>query len=231
MTTAVDDLHNHLGPVYVEIDQDVTRVHAYWKLIAQLFGSQESVDILNRAAGFAIRAMQDALTDSIILRITKLTDPASSQGGRFQNLSLENLINNLPSDADASLIDALRTQLQHIQSATENFRLVRHKRLAHRDTAYAIDSTQALPGVPRQSIEDSFELIRNFMHEIQGFYGFERTAYPLVELGRDGDHLLFHLLCGDKFLDLHENAQLGKLTDAEIIRKIKELPKREARSV
>lgn len=233
MIVMIDDLHSRLGPVYVEIDQDVTRLHAYWKLVVQLFGSQESVDILNKSAGFAIRAIQDALIDGVILRITKLTDPASSSGGRFKNLSLEKLIERLESDTDtdASLIDGLRKQLQRIRSLTEDLCLIRNKRVAHRDQAYAIDHNQILPGITRQSIEKSLKLIRCFMHEIQRSNGFEGTVYDLVELGRDGDHLLFHLLCGDKFLTLHQNAQLGKLTDGEIIRKIKELPRRETSAV
>lgn len=225
MARTIADLHNHLGPVYVEVDQDVTRVHAYWKLVTQLFGSRESVAILNNAAGFAIRAIQDSLIDSVILRITKLTDPA--QAGRFQNLSLEHLIGKLPDDADAELLDRLRTQLDIIQSSTKEFRLIRHKRLAHRDTAYAINSDQVLPGIPLKSIDDSLERIRDFMHEIQRYYGFAGTVYHMVELGRDGDHLLFHLLCGKRFIELHENAQLGKLTKDDVFQRIKELPKRE----
>jgi len=227
MAKTIADFHNQLGPVYVEVDQDVTRVHAYWKLVTQLFGSRESVAILNNAAGFAIRAIQDSLIDSVILRITKVTDPAQTQGGKFQNLSLEHLIGRLPDDADAALLDRLRTQLKIIQSSTKDFRLIRHKRLAHRDAAYAIDSDQILPGIPRKSIDDSLERIRDFMHEIQRHYGFEGTVYHMVELGRDGDHLLFHLLCGNRFIELHEDAQLGKLTKDEVFQRIQELPKRE----
>lgn len=224
MARTIADLDNHLGPVYVEVDQDVTRVHACWKLVTQLFGSQESVAILNNAAGFAIRAIQDSLIDSVILRITKLTDPA--QAGRFQNLSLEYLIGKLPADADA-LLDRLRTQLENIRKSTDEVRLIRDKRLAHRDTAYAIDSDQILPGITRKSIDDSLQRIRDFMHEIQRYYEFEGTVYDMVELGRDGDHLLFHLLCGKRFIELHEDAQLGKLTKDDVFQKIQELPKRE----
>jgi len=224
---SIDDLHEHLGPVYVEIDQDVRRVHACWKLFTQLFGSQESVDILNNAAGFAIRAIQDCLIESVVLRITKLTDPAQSQGGRFQNLSLAKLIECLPTDAAATLGAPLRVQLQSIKSSTEDIRRFRDKRLAHRNTAYVIKPNQILPGIARKSIDDSLQLIRDFLHEIQRHYGFEGTVYHEVELGRDGDHLLFHLLCGTRFIELHENAQLRKLTKDEVFQRIQELPKRE----
>lgn len=225
MPNPVDDIHAHLGDVYTEIDQDVTRVHAYWKLLLQLFGTRESVDTLNRAAGFAIRVIQDSLTDSVLLRITKLTDPASSQSGKFENLSFANLIQKLPRDADASLLDSLRDKLTLIQGATEDFRAIRHKRLAHRDSAYAIDPTQVLPGIGKKAIEETLELFRDFMHEIQRFYGYEGAVYHLVKLGRDGDHLIFHLMCGSQFIDLHEAKSLGKLTDAEIGQTIKQLPK------
>jgi hypothetical protein len=227
MARTIADFHNHLGPIYVEIDQDVTRVHAYWKLVTQLFGSQESVAILNNAAGFAIRAIQDCLIDSVILRITKLTDPAQAQRGQFPNLSFEYLIGKLPYDADAALRKRLRKQLNIIRKSTDNFRLIRDKRLAHRDTAYAIDSDQILPGITRKSIDDPLQRIRDFMHEIQRYYEFEGTVYQMVELGRDGDHLLFHLLCGKRFIELHEDVQLGKLTKDDGFQRIQELPKRE----
>jgi hypothetical protein len=227
MANPVDDIHAYLGGVYTEIDQDVVRVHAYWKLLLQLFGTRESVDALNHAAGFAIRAIQDSLTDSLFLRITKLTDPATAQGDRFENLSFANLIRKLPGDAGSSLLDSLRRHVETIQAATADFRVIRHKRLAHRDAAYAIDPNQVLPGISRQTIEHTLELFRNFMHEIQRRYGYEGTVYHLVELGRDGDHLIFHLTCGSKFLELHEAKCRGNLTDAEIGQALKQLPNRE----
>jgi AbiU2 len=231
MAKPVHDIDAHLGDFYTEVDQDVTRVHAYWKLLLQLFGTRESVDALNRAAGFAIRAIQDSLTDSVLLRITKLTDPATSQGGRFENLSLANLIDKLPADADSALINTLRHQLQQIQDATDAFRVIRHKRLAHRDSTYVIDPMHVLPGLSKQKIDVTLELFRNFMHEIQRYYGYEGTVYHLVELGRDGDHLIFHLLCGSKFIELHEAMSLGELTDSEVRQRVKELPKRNESAV
>jgi len=227
MARTIADFHNHLGPVYVEVDQDVRCVHAYWKLVTQLFGSQESVAILNNAAGFPIRAIQDALIDSVILRITKLTDPAKAQRGQFPNLSLEHLIGKLPGDADAALLKRLRKQLNIIRKSTDNFRLIRDKRLAHRNVAFAIGSAQILPRIARKSIDDSLQRIRDFMHEIQRYYEFEGTVYRLVELGRDGDHLLFHLLCGKRFIELHEGAGLGKWTKDDVFQRIQELPKHE----
>jgi len=225
MNTTIEKLSDYLGPVYTEIDQDVTRIHAYWKLILQLFGSQESVDILNRSAGFAIRTIQNSLTDSVILRIAKLTDPAKT--GRFENLSLSNLIDDLPSEpTDAVLRDHLATKLASIKTVVDGMRTIRNKRIAHRDHASAIKPAEKILGVPRSVFDKSIRLIREFMHEIQRHYGFEGTPYDLVELGRDGDSLLFYLQCGQKFIDLHEGVKLGRMSEAETVDQIKQLPTR-----
>lgn len=225
MDTTIDNLSDHLGPVYTEIDQDVTRLHANWKLILQLFGSQESVDILNQSAGFAIRTIQDSLTDGVILRIAKLTDPAKT--GRLENLSLASLIEHLPSDPPvAKLRDRLATQLDSIGTAVDGMRTIRNKRIAHRDHASAIDPNEIIPGVPLSAIEESIRLIREFMHDIQGHYGFGGTVYDMVELGRDGDHLLFRLQCGHKFIDLNAGFQLRQMSDSDVLNEIKQLPKR-----
>lgn len=109
MNPPIPDLDKHLGDVYQEINQEVIRVHAYWKLTLQLFGTNESVEILNRAGGFAIRAIQDSLIETTLLRIAKLTDP--KQQGSHSNLSLDQLLehlNNLPEIIQNKLTDQLK---------------------------------------------------------------------------------------------------------------------------
>ncbi len=221
ITRTVEELYEHLGPAYIEIDQDVTRLHAYWKIVNQLFGTEEAVSVLNRAASFATRTIQDSLLDSVVLRITKLTDPAESQGGRVRNLSLEHLISILPSDAGEDLKSQLRARLENIQRITEDLRLRRNKQVAHRDRAYAIEPEELLPGVSVNSVEEALELIRAFMHQIQLHYGLGGTLYGLVELGRDGEHLLTYLRWSQRFVQMHKDASRGRLTPDELMEEIK----------
>ena len=220
----IHDIERHLGEVYREIDQDVSRLHARWKLLIQLFGSQESVDILNASSPFSIFAIQESLMNSVLLRITKLTDPANSNCGRFANVSFANLLNNLPDDATPDLIDNLTAKLGTIKNETEEFRLLRHKSLAHRDAAFALDPDCILPGITKAKLRDVLKLFREFMHEIQKYYGWSGSLYENIELGRDGNSLLLHLAGGKKYIDLHEHKGKSTMNDSEICEQLKTLP-------
>jgi hypothetical protein len=84
------DMGPDLGPVYHELWNEVTWLHAKWNQYRQLFGhSRQRVELLNEVASHFFRIVQDALWDDVILHLARLTDPLRSRGKA--NLSLRKL--------------------------------------------------------------------------------------------------------------------------------------------
>ena len=62
--------------VYDELWDDVSTVHFRFQLyIGELFGTQESVDLLNRFAPNLFEQLFDVMLDHVLLRLAHLTDP------------------------------------------------------------------------------------------------------------------------------------------------------------
>jgi hypothetical protein len=101
--------------VYVAVDEEVVSLHATWSVYRSLFGSEHSIELFNRWAPYAGGTIQNAILDSVLLLFTRLCDPAESQRGRFQNLSFERLISQLP-DAPEELVSDLKTALDRKQA-------------------------------------------------------------------------------------------------------------------
>jgi hypothetical protein len=76
-----------LGSVYDALWQQVAWVHAKWSDYVVLFGTSESrVKLLNEASPAFFRHAQDSIWESVLLHITRLTDPPAT-GGK-QNLTV-----------------------------------------------------------------------------------------------------------------------------------------------
>ena len=70
-----------LGSLYDALWQEVAGLHGKWSEYAALFGTRESrVDLLNQAAPYFFRIVQDSLWEDVLLHIARLTDPPKSAG-------------------------------------------------------------------------------------------------------------------------------------------------------
>lgn len=219
MNGRLESMGEDAFPVYGELYQDVCHLHSYWKVFIKLFGDDEAVSLLNATAEYAASAIQLALVESVVLRITKLTDPAKQK--RYENLSLEQLWKRLESE---DLRERLRPVLDEIQKRVEPMRTRRNKRLAHRDLDHALDPEKVLPGLSKSGIEEVLVLIRNFMNELEEHYGSVRNPYDLIEPAGDGEELLRHIAFGQRFFELLKRMDRGKLTAEDIVSRLRQGP-------
>jgi hypothetical protein len=213
------NMNDPLRQVYQEVYQDVCRLHAYWKVFCQLFGEDQSVSVLNSAASFAASSIQSALSENIILRITKLTDPAEQHGRK--NLSLARLLEVTESE---DLRNRICPLLDNITEAAKPLRERRNKWSAHRDLKYALSIEKALPPVTWANLDHVLKLIRAFMHEIEKRYGRGASLYERIELGGDGEALVFYLRSGIRFFELLKCVDRGELTPADLVDKLRPRP-------
>jgi hypothetical protein len=126
-------------------------LYVLWHQYEELFGAKESrVEILNRAAPFFFRVMQDVLWDQTLLGIARLVDPSESPGkGRRQNLTVRGLPIHI---VDRSLREEVEN-LCSIAKEKAGFAVDwRNRRIAHRDLNVTLES-QANPLEPASRLK------------------------------------------------------------------------------
>jgi transcriptional regulator with XRE-family HTH domain len=153
-----------LQAAYTALKSDAVILHANWDLFQFLFmGGAERVSILNRTAPNLFGAFQDALLTSIFLDVSRLTDPAETSGK--QNLTLETLVVEITSRAQAQFRNKLRKLLDSLKDQTKAIRIYRNKRLAHMDRATRLNKKAPIaPGVTFADVDASLKGIAKFLN-------------------------------------------------------------------
>jgi hypothetical protein len=159
----IASMGRELGSAFFPLHRKLIELHILWQQYMQLYGaSAETVLLLNRSAGLFFRVVQDELWDSVLLGISRLTDPPSSSGRK--NLTIQSL---------PPLIDEahLRTEIQALCSASVEqaafAREHRNRRIAHQDHSYATDRTShPLNGISRALVENMLDSLRKVMNRL-----------------------------------------------------------------
>jgi hypothetical protein len=94
--------------LYHAVWVDVVQVHFVWRSYSQLYGSDDSVEVLNRCAGSFFARLQRSLNNDLLLRIARLADPAKSGPGGRKNASFFRLVDAVREAGNAALADQLK---------------------------------------------------------------------------------------------------------------------------
>ncbi|MCB2167968.1 MAG: hypothetical protein KQI78_09920 [Deltaproteobacteria bacterium] len=93
----IQKLGSDFGYLYYELWYEVSILHLRWDEYVELFGTNPSwIELLNDSAPRFFRTVQDALWESTLLHITRLTDPIKSCGK--ENLSIQCLLEFIDAD-------------------------------------------------------------------------------------------------------------------------------------
>ncbi len=104
----------------------------------------------------------------------------------------------------------LRKLLDDLHDKCQAFRLHRNKRLAHLDLNRTIQSTSnPLPGISRQMIEDAIKLVREYMNTIEIHYTKSETGYGHFIMSSDGDALVAMLKYGLRYDELLRDQRIS----------------------
>lgn len=134
-------------------------------LVRQLFASDDTNELLNKAALRFFTTLKWDLLDTIVIAISRLTDPAISFK-RFNNASLQQLIDSLDASAYSELIHSLNnihTQIKAKSVRVENWR---KKWTAHRDLE-VVQSVSPKPAMSLVEVDKVLELIGKFLNEFE----------------------------------------------------------------
>lgn len=167
-----------LGTQFDALWQEVVWVHSKWAEYVELFGkNKERVALLNQAAGTFFRMVQDVLWEETLLHLARLTDPASSGGGKKANLSIRNLPALLP---DRMLRARVGELVDSAIEKTDFCRDWRNRRIAHRDLSLALETT-AMPLKPasRAQVNEALKSIAAVLNAVDAAYFDSETAFDM----------------------------------------------------
>lgn len=184
---------NDMKDAYERLHQEVSGLHAKWKIFRQLYSaSEERIALLRDTTPGFFGLIQLVLLDDISLSISRLTDPLKSTGK--DNLSLQRLVERIEAETDADFLVKTQKSIEGIQEHCSAFRVHRNRRIAHRDLKTVFGyHPEPLPNIEGKKIDDALKMIAAFMNEIQGRYEDAETAYDQVIIQGDGDDLVFFL--------------------------------------
>ena len=194
--------------VFAELRDEITSLHARWKIYRELFAhSEERTKLLKKSAPTFFVFIHEVLIDHIQLSIGKLTDPPGT--GDKQNLSLRMLHRqvlelhdeNLSSKLESILVELCGDEASNKVGKCTPIKTHRNKRIAHFDYKTAIPhGIDPLPGVSRQMIEDVLLLMRDYMNTIERYFCQSAYLYQSPMIGPyDTEALLTILKDGLEF--------------------------------
>lgn len=177
-----------LGPVYNVLWSDFASLSAKWQEFLAMFGSDpERVALLNSAAGFFFRIVQDALWKDVLLHLCRLTDPPQSVGK--SNLTLQALPQLI---SDPALSAALEPLIAQAVKATEFARDWRNRRISHRDKALALRSgAQPLTPAGNAQVSQALSAIHAVLNLISERLLQSTLGIDVITLGAGAEALLY----------------------------------------
>ena len=188
-------MDDELKETFEKAKQELTHLHYRWIMYVQIFGTNSHrIDLINQTASNLLMEFQWLVIDNMVLALSKFTDPARMRGN--DNLSFPYLIEQVEKTDKNNIVNDLRKILEELNKATEHFRDIRNKRIAHNDLAVSLDSEESpLPGVSRADVNGALKLAGDFLNKIELAYLNSTTAYELtiLPLNNDGRSLLIRL--------------------------------------
>lgn len=136
--------------------------HIFWlnqlhHIFLELFDDNRTQSLLDRTAAAFFQDLNKILADYFLLEVAKLTDPATSNRGRLENFTVDNMITTI--DWPAECLQQLKDLNQFVQAFRKHIKPARHKILAHYDKPTVISNT-LLGGYPEGEEEKALGALK-----------------------------------------------------------------------
>lgn len=151
--------------LYHSLRSEVVQIHYRRLLVRQLFASEDTNELLNKAARHFFTTLKWDLLDTIAIAISRLTDPAKSSR-KFDNASLQQLIDSLDAGSHSVLINSLKNIYTEIKSKSARIENWRKKWAAHRDME-VIQGATPKPAMSLVEVDEVLVLIGKFLNEFE----------------------------------------------------------------
>ena len=183
-----------LGEKYYVLNNQVIIAHMNWAMIGELVKDQERRSLLKSTGGHFFVEVHRAFVNDVILRLSRLTDPA--QQGRQDNLSLYAFLDDIN---DPSLKSKIGNLIDEAKDKITPLKEHRHKRIAHFDLQVALNNPNfALQPISNESVDEALSAVGEVLEQLRE--GYTSTSkiqmWVPVEAVQNIKHLLFYLEAG-----------------------------------
>ncbi len=184
-----------LRKIYAHLAGNLIWTYGAFEELMVLFGTSETVNLLNETAPAFFVRHQHLLLENIILSLSRMTDEkwSGSRNNRQENLTLAQLL-DLPDTRCQELRTELHKKWTKIRDTAKQLRTYRHKRLAHSDLAHHLSpSTKLGADISIGSMKKLLEQISDLLKTFDYFFtGVEHAYRPPATYGDPSD-LIFYL--------------------------------------
>lgn len=165
-----------LGTAFSALAHDVIELHVLWKQYRELFcNDSKVVALLNRTAGLLFKLVQDALWDSVLLRILRLTDGVKT--GKKPNLTLKTLETLIP-ESEPEFKEAVVKLVEAAREKSKGAREHRNQRIAHQDYNYGMNrDSYFLDGINVAMVQEMLESIVAVMRRFEAHFDMPGKLY------------------------------------------------------
>lgn len=186
-----DPLELSGSPARLRLYTELVLLRKVWADFHYLFDAPPERLQLYRCAPYFFDWVKRSMVGQIVLRVSRLTDPAIQQGK--QNLTLSVLLD----DARLETSSGLRAQVEHaiakIRADAEPIRRHRNKDVAHIDYAFAMQEVGSeLPKLPRALVEGCLTEMEAVYNRISALVYHKHSDFELGAIG-DTRSLVIHL--------------------------------------
>lgn len=186
----IDQMGDALGSVYHALWNELAWLYAKWGEYVVLFGTKSSrVELLNQAAGFFFRIIQDSLWEDVLLHIARLTDSPKSAGK--ENLTIRRVLNLIEDETTRKRIE----ELVNLSIEKANFcRDWRNRHIAHKDLNLALkNGAEPLEFASREKVKEALSAISDVLNAISNRYMDSTTEFEGIGNVNNAESLLYVL--------------------------------------
>ena len=183
-----------LGAKYYVLQNQVTHVHMNWAMISELVKNQEQRSLLQSTGGYFFIEAHTVFANDVILRLSRLTDPARQ--GRQENLSLYALLDDISCPTLKSEIEDL---IEKAKAQIAPLKEHRHKRIAHFDLDVALKNPNfSLQPISSDSMDKALVAVGDVLEQLrEGYTGTSRVnLWVPVQTIPEIEGLLYYLKSG-----------------------------------
>lgn len=167
----IKQMGQELGIQFYRLWEEFLWLDMKWGEYDAMYGAGSNrIDLLNEAAPTFFWMVEKVFWEDMLLHISRLTDPPSSNGKNGKkNLTIKNLPELV---SDPAIKEAVNDLVGVAENKTKFCRDWRDRYIAHRDLDLAINVEPARPleSANRQNVFDALIAIRNVLMELEGRY-------------------------------------------------------------
>lgn len=208
----IDKLGKDFGLLLNSLDNEITGLTFRWIEFVELYGTKETrIELLNKSAPFLFFTIQKVLWESLLLGISRITDPPKSMGKR--NLTLT-AIQKILNDDDFK--KEIERDLAELMTESKFCRDWRNRWIAHLDYELAIDRDNAKPleNVTKNKLKLIIEKIHSIYNKVEHKYLGTMTGFKYLQSNRGAISLLYTIENGLRFdIEQYEKQLRGNSLD------------------